>query len=214
MIGSVFCQWYSFKDHIYHVVPLCTFRGSFAVSTDFPQHFVSAAEDSFVRSRFPAIPVLRSTQRESETSEFHLPLLRPSAFLCGGVKQPKTNLWRRQLFFHGEPLFSRPLTRPGAPSSFASPSEASNISLKYIPPPRIVCHFRPFSETAAPPLISLNSPAVGMTPGLVFCGDICGGGVSFALWMALKAGFTAPAVRPQHLGLSRLAVKWSAGPPG
>lgn len=34
------------------------------------------------------------------------------------------------------------------------------------------------------------------------------------LWMVLEAGFTAPAVMPQRLSLSRLAVKWSAGPPG
>ena len=34
------------------------------------------------------------------------------------------------------------------------------------------------------------------------------------LWMVLEAGFTAPAVVPRRLSLSRSAVKWSAGPLG
>lgn len=207
MIGSVFCQWYSFKDHIYHVVPLCTFRGSFAVSTDFPQHFVSAAGDSFVRSPFPAIPVLHSPQREAEPSEFHVPLLRPSAFLCGGVKS--NNLKQKKKKVCGADLNLCFLVL------YLAPERRHPLLLCLNPqiyPPTLHCLPLPtIFRTAAPTFISLNSPAVGVTPGLVFCGDIC---VSLALWMALKAGFTAPAVRPQHLGLSRLAVKWSAGPPG
>lgn len=62
--------------------------------------------------------------------------------------------------------------------------------------------------------IPLNLPAVGVASGLVFCGDISSADASFMLWMVLEAGFTAPAVRPQRLSLSCLAVKWSAGPPG
>lgn len=62
--------------------------------------------------------------------------------------------------------------------------------------------------------IPLNSPAVGVASGLVFCGGISGVYASFVLWMVLEAGFTAPAVMPQRLSLSRLVVKWSAGPMG
>ncbi|TNN44738.1 Proprotein convertase subtilisin/kexin type 5 [Liparis tanakae] len=56
--------------------------------------------------------------------------------------------------------------------------------------------------------------AVGVASGLVFCGGVSGVDASFVLWMVLEAGFTAPAVTPRRLGLSRLAVKWSAGPLG
>lgn len=80
----------------------------------------------------------------------------------------------------------------------------------------LVCHFPTIFQAAPPPFffIPLNSPAVGVASGLVLCGDISSSDASFMLWMVLEAGFTAPAVMPQRLSLSHLAVKWSAGPPG
>lgn len=74
----------------------------------------------------------------------------------------------------------------------------------------------PFPTISQAPFffIPLNSPAVGVASGLVFCGGISGVYASFMLWMVVEAGFTAPAVMPQRLSLSRLAVKWSAGPLG
>lgn len=77
----------------------------------------------------------------------------------------------------------------------------------------LLCHFLPFPN---PPFffVPLNSPAVCVASGLVFCGSISGVCASFMLWMVQEVGFTAPAVMAQRFSLSRLAVKWSVGPLG
>lgn len=110
-------------------------------------------------------------------------------------------------------VFFRPFLR--CRSSIARVFEAANISPCSSHPLCLVCYFLPFSKP--PPFLfffPLNSPAVSVASGLVFCGDISSVDASFMLWMVLETGFTAPAVMPQRLSLSRLAVKWSAGPPG
>lgn len=108
------------------------------------------------------------------------------------------------------------LFRPFSPTLFwLSVYIWRNISLFLFlaPPLCLIFHFLQFPN---PPFlfVLLNSPAVCVASGLVFCGSIGGVCASFMLWMALDAGFTAPAVMPQHFSLSCLAVKWSKGPLG
>lgn len=97
------------------------------------------------------------------------------------------------------------------PSPTFSPSISAGYSSFFFAFPSFVS-----SAISPAPLffIPLNSPAVGVASGLVFCGGITNVYAFFMLWMVREAGFTAPAVMPRRLSLSRSAVKWSVGPLG